>query len=217
MSEQEPITNLSNPIEANSFSQFSEDCRIEKEGDVTWIYDPSNTKRWYIFRYTDHENKDRLTLSLQGQAGDAWHTLMEVNQAKDATTGKELSTWVEIDVIDGKSVRENDQAGSQMYFYDTKRGETLIEGWGGGFWQSQDVVERELQNHHPTAMTLDQLPRKIDVKATGLALIERFNEGRFDPPTFVLPTETLSTQQQRSIPSFVRRILGRKNSALQRL
>ena len=128
MSEYKATSFLPDPLERPNFSQFSENCHIEQEGNVTMIYDPNDTRRWYVFRYTDHEKIDRLRLSLQGQTGLVWHTLMGINQAKNATTGQELSSWLEIDVVEDDASLLKEEAGSRMYFYDTAKESLRIEG-----------------------------------------------------------------------------------------
>lgn len=211
-----PRTSLAEQQKDSSYSQFSEGCHKEREGDVIVIYDPSKTKRWYVFRYTDHEKKDRLILELQGRAGEAWHLLMGVSQAKDAATRKELSAWVSIDVIEDDAFLRQDKTGSRMYFYATEKNEVRTEGWAGGYWKPKEEVAKDLQEHHPIALSKEHLPPKIDVKATGLQLIKRFNEGRFDPPAFVLQQEPSPTRSIQRIPQLLRRLLRTKSTAIQK-
>jgi hypothetical protein len=219
MTNPESINGITHANEEVIVSQFPDGSRTERQGDVTYIYDASGKRRWFIHDFVmDWERKRHLSLELQGEtSGGTWHLLMGVYQARNADTGEEIDTGVTVDVISGTTSSYDDTTPNRNIQYSAVRQGIFFEGWGGGYYGRREAIVEDLEEMGALAKTPDELPPKIDVYGTVQQLAQTFWDGRFDPPQFVVPEEPTNRQKLKTAAKTIyQRLSGRKGTKLQK-
>jgi hypothetical protein len=205
------------PQPENTYPQFGSGVRIEKQGSIVFIYDPSGKRRWEIQDFVmDWENKRHMSVELRCEtAGGTWHLLMGAYQVRDAKDDAEIGTGVEIEVLKDRSgLNGNDSTDSRMMVYYSGDDGKLFKGWTGGYYGKRADIEQDFETYRALAKTQDELPGQIDIQATCREMGRVFREGRFEPPAFVLTGN--KSENRFSLTSLFQKLIGGKANGIQK-
>ena len=165
-------------------TQFDNSSRVEIDGECEYIYDPTETRRWRTHDFMSRDGKRRLELGLHANVGSTWSILMQASQDRSPKTGNIINTNICLNVVEDSASEQRPMG--RCVGYNIMSEGRLSHGYGSGFNAPLVEVERDLKNAGALAIKQDDLPKRIDVDATVVALTQNFLEGRFDPPPFVL-------------------------------
>lgn len=217
MGKNELLTGIEQNFQGKVPPQFPEGSRIEREDITVYIYDPSGDRRWRIQEFVmDWEHIRHRDLELQGKRREGWHLLMGAYEGTNANTGVEVEKGVTIDVMTGArddGIYSTVTKGHAQYS-SRREGELHIGSFGVGKARIDDVMDG-LDRLSPLAKWSNELPRRIKVNPTIVRLAETFQEGKFEPPQFVLPDVPVAqdtTSRYQQFRSRVRRVFDRNNA-----
>jgi hypothetical protein len=171
------------------FSHFPKGCRLEVKNDsLFFIYNPEGDRRWIISTLESVDDQ-YFFLDLEALIGDIdWHLLMGIAQNLKKTNGTMVDTSISIDVVKRKYMGAISP--KQQYNYNTKfNGKKMsrdVDKIGIYHGHSEDII-LALKSIKALANTTIDLPDTIEVMDTVQKLVQKFDEGKFEPPEFVIP------------------------------